>query len=84
MIPGWPYSLIGALGPGRTSQTAVLDTVRRLKRIRQRPALIDGFLGQTGRSLRTRTTADARAWPFRLCIATTWDRVHPRLTRRSA
>ena len=43
-----------------------------------RPALIDGFLGQTGLSLRTRTTADARPWPFRLCIATTWNRVHPR------
>jgi hypothetical protein len=36
MIPGWPYSVIGALEPGRTSQTAVLDTVRRLKRIQQR------------------------------------------------
>jgi hypothetical protein len=56
MIPGWPYSLIGALEPGRTSQTAVLDTARRLKRIQQRPALIDGFLGQIALSLRTRTT----------------------------
>ena len=84
MIPGWLYSVIGALEPGRTSQTAVLDTVRRLKRIHQRPALIDGFLGQIALSLRTRTTADARAWPFRRCIATTWDRVHQRLPRRSA
>jgi hypothetical protein len=41
MIPGWPYWVIGALEPGRTSQTAVLDTVRRLERIQQRPALID-------------------------------------------
>ena len=53
MIPGWPHSVIGALEPGRTSQTAVLDTVRQLKRIQQRPALIDGFLGQIGHSLRT-------------------------------
>ena len=30
MIPGWPYGGdLGALEPGHTSQTAVLDTVRR-------------------------------------------------------
>jgi hypothetical protein len=28
MIPGWPYSMIAALEPGRTSWTAVLDAVR--------------------------------------------------------
>ena len=28
MIPGWPYSVIAALEPGRTSSTAVLDAVR--------------------------------------------------------
>jgi hypothetical protein len=28
MIPGWPYSFAAALGPGRTSWTAVLDAVR--------------------------------------------------------
>jgi hypothetical protein len=28
MIPGWPYSVVAALGPGRTSWTAVLDAVR--------------------------------------------------------
>jgi hypothetical protein len=28
MIPGWPYSAIAALEPGRTSWTAVLDAVR--------------------------------------------------------
>jgi hypothetical protein len=28
MIPGWPYSVIAALEHGRTSWTAVLDTVR--------------------------------------------------------
>ncbi len=28
MIPGWPYSVISALEPGRTSWTAVLDAVR--------------------------------------------------------
>jgi hypothetical protein len=27
MIPGWPYSIIAALEPGRTSWTAVLDAV---------------------------------------------------------
>jgi DDE superfamily endonuclease len=28
MIPGWPYSAVAALEPGRTSWTAVLDAVR--------------------------------------------------------
>lgn len=28
MIPGWPYSWVAALEPGRTSWTAVLDAVR--------------------------------------------------------
>ena len=28
MIPGWPYSVVAALEPGRTSWTAVLDVVR--------------------------------------------------------
>jgi hypothetical protein len=27
-IPGWPYSFVAALEPGRTSWTAVLDAVR--------------------------------------------------------
>src|SRR5260221_1231107 len=28
MIPGWPYSVVAALEPGRTSWTAPLDAVR--------------------------------------------------------
>ena len=28
MIPGWPYSVVAALGPGATSWTAPLDAVR--------------------------------------------------------
>jgi hypothetical protein len=28
MIPGWPYSVLAALEPGRTSWTAVLDAIR--------------------------------------------------------
>ena len=28
MIPAWPYSVVAALKPGRTSWTAVLDAVR--------------------------------------------------------
>jgi DDE superfamily endonuclease len=28
MIPGWPYSVVAALEPGRTSWTVVLDAVR--------------------------------------------------------
>jgi hypothetical protein len=28
MIPAWPYSVVAALEPGRTSWTAVLDAVR--------------------------------------------------------
>ena len=29
MIPGWPYSVIAAVEPGRTSWTLPLDAVRR-------------------------------------------------------
>jgi hypothetical protein len=28
MIPGWPYSFVAALEPGRTSWTAILDVIR--------------------------------------------------------
>ncbi len=28
MIPGWPYSVVAALEPGRTSWTVVLDAIR--------------------------------------------------------
>ncbi len=28
MIPGWPYPVVAALEPGRTSWTSVLDAVR--------------------------------------------------------
>ena len=28
MIPGWPYSFVAALEPGRTSWSQVLDAVR--------------------------------------------------------
>ena len=28
MIPGWPYSFVAALEPGRTSWTAMLDAIR--------------------------------------------------------
>src|SRR5262249_62393127 len=28
MIPGWPYSVVAALEPGRTSWTAMLDALR--------------------------------------------------------
>jgi hypothetical protein len=28
MIPGWPYSFVAALQPGRTSWAAVLDAIR--------------------------------------------------------
>ena len=28
MIPGWPYSFVAALGPGRSSWTPLLDAVR--------------------------------------------------------
>ena len=37
MIPGWPYSIVAALEPGRTSWTAVLDAVRLGPGRRRRP-----------------------------------------------
>ena len=38
MIPGWPYSIVAALEPGRTSWTALLDAVRLGQRARLRAA----------------------------------------------
>ena len=70
MIPGWPYSVIWRPGAGpHVPDRGAGHSSPTQARIQQRPALIDGFLGQTGPSLRTRTTPDARTWPFRLCIA---------------
>jgi DDE superfamily endonuclease len=44
LIPGWPYSFVAALEPGRTSRTAMLDAVRL------RPA--DDATAVTARQLR--------------------------------
>jgi DDE superfamily endonuclease len=53
MIPGWPYSVVAALEPGRTSWTAPLDAVR-LGPVRMRP-----------RSLPPRSAASRSGWPPR-------------------
>ena len=37
LIPGWPYSFVAALEPGRTSWTALLDAVRLGPGRRRRP-----------------------------------------------
>ena len=39
MIPGWPYSFVAALEPGRTSWTAVLDAVRLARMMTRRRSL---------------------------------------------
>ena len=161
MIPGWPYSVIAALEPGRTSWTAVLDAVRlgpdddeaevtagqvrdvitrliaaghwregdprilvifdagydpmRLAyRLADLPVEVLGRLrsdrvlhfpvperqpstqGRPARHGREFTLADPATWPeppvttttattrYGTAVAQAWDRLHPRLTHRSA
>jgi hypothetical protein len=161
MIPGWPYSVIAALEPGRTSWTAVLDAVRlspdddqaeitaaqvrdvvarliaaghwrhgdppilvivdagydvprlayqladlpaqflgrlRSDRVMRLPAppRQPGAVGQPRKHGRELALADPATWPapqvatttatsrYGTAVAAAWDRVHPRLTHRSA
>src|SRR6266498_3552525 len=161
MIPGWPYSVVAALEPGRTSWTAVLDAVRLgpdddeaevtaaqvrevitrlieaghwhdgelpvlvivdagydpmrlahqltdlpvevLGRLRSDrvlhfpvPARQPGTNGRPPRHGRQFTLADPATWPgpavttttattrYGTAVAQAWDRLHPRLTHRSA
>jgi hypothetical protein len=161
MIPGWPYSVIAALEPGRTSWTAVLDAVRlgpdddeaevtaaqvrdvvtrlieaghwqagdppilvifdagydlmrlacrladlpvevlgrlRSDRVLHFPvaARLPGARGRPARHGREFALADPATWPrppvatttattrYGTALAQSWDRLHPRLTHRSA
>src|SRR5712692_502609 len=135
MIPGWPYSVIAALEPGRTSWTAVLDAVRlgpdddetevtaaqvrdvvgrlaflladlpvelpgrlRSDRVMQLPAppRPPGTNGRPRKHGRELPLADPAAGPapqittstvtsrYGMAVAQARDRVHPRLTHRSA
>ena len=162
MIPGWPYSVVAALEPGRTSWTAVLDAVRLgpdddeaevtaaqvreviarltgaghwaegdpdilvifdagydpmrlacqlsdlpvqvLGRLRSDrvlhfpapPARRDGKPGRPPRHGKEFKLADQKTWPaphvttvtattrYGTAVACSWDRLHPRLTHRSA
>jgi hypothetical protein len=161
MIPGWPYSVIAALEPGRTSWTAVLDAVRpgpdddetavtaaqvrevvirligaghwrqgdqpvlvvfdagydvtrlswlladlpvellgrlRSDRVMQLPAppRQPATMGRPRKHGGELALADPATWPapqvttttvtsrYGTAVATAWDRVHPRLTRRAA
>jgi hypothetical protein len=161
MIPGWPYSVIAALEPGRTSWTAVLDAVRlgpdddetavtavqvrevitrlieagqwregdlsilvifdagydvtrlaylladlpaellgrlRSDRVMQLPAppRQPGTMGRPRKHGGELALADPAAWPdpqvatstvtsrYGTAVTAAWDRVHPRLTHRSA
>jgi len=63
MVPGWPYSVIAALEPGRTSWTAVLDAVR---------------LGPAD-DLTEVTAAQVRGVVERLAAAGHWRRGDPRI-----
>src|SRR6266581_3446110 len=44
MIPGWPYSVVAALEPGRTSWTAVLDPMRLACQLADLPVEVLGRL----------------------------------------
>jgi hypothetical protein len=160
MIPGWPYSFVAALEPGRTSWTAVLDAVRlgpaedatavtadQLRAVVQRliaaghwrpgdpdilivadtgydvtrlafvladlpvqllgrlrsdrvlrlpaPPRLPGTLGRPAKHGGEVALADPSTWPepatttltetsrYGTATASSWDRLHPRLTRRT-
>jgi hypothetical protein len=61
LIPGWPYSFVAALEPGRTSWTAMLDVVR---------------LGPLD-DVTEVTAAQVRAVVDRLCAAGQWSQGDP-------
>ena len=56
---------LGNLAAGTTDQLAAAMR-HQLDRIQRRPALINGFLGQTGLTL---DPSHRRPWPFNLCSA---------------
>ena len=62
---------LGNLAVRNVDQLAAV-VKNRLKRIQYRPALIDGFLAQTGLSSRTPTSVGPKCWPIKLCN-------HPRM-----
>jgi hypothetical protein len=59
VIPGWPYSFVAAVEPGRTSWTAVLD-VLRLRPWDDAIAVTAGQVREVFRRLCGRPVADRR------------------------
>jgi putative transposase len=57
---------LGNLAAGNADQLAAIMK-NRLKRIQYRPALIDGFLAQTGLTPPTGTALNHKPWPFKVC-----------------
>jgi hypothetical protein len=65
MIPGWPYSFVAALEPGRTSWTAILVTAgsrRRGHRRRRGATAHGGGTPHRGRALEERRPEDLDRW----------------------
>lgn len=85
MIPGWPYSFVTALEPGRSSWTAPLDA-QRLAPGHDAATVTAGQLRQLVQRLITagqwRTVTDTRL--YGTATARSWNRLHPRLTHRNA
>ncbi|MCX4808720.1 transposase [Streptomyces sp. NBC_01214] len=61
MVPGWPYSIVAALEPGRTSWTALLDAIRL----------------EPGADLAAVTASQVREVVERLIAAGQWQRGQP-------
>jgi hypothetical protein len=61
---------LGNLAPGTTGQLAAAMR-HQLDRIQRRPALITGFLGQTGLALEPEPLTP-RPWHFKLCSSAGW------------
>jgi hypothetical protein len=91
MIPGWPYSVIAALEPGRTCWTAVLDAVRlgadddetavTAAQVREVIArLVPAGHWRTAIRPAPQVTTSMLTSRYGMAVTAAWDRVYPRLT----
>jgi DDE superfamily endonuclease len=72
MVPGWPYSVLVALEPGRTSWTLPLDAVRLGPADEHTFRFLKQVLGWTAPRLRDPAAADRWTWLILACYAQLW------------
>jgi len=80
MIPGWPYSVVAAVEPGRTSWTAVLDAVRLNRTTTTPPSPPRRSVRSSGGSGRPGTSRMATwtsCWSFDSGYDVTWRSCSP-------